>query len=95
MVPGTFQRGEAVGRRDQWRCGHQPSGLCDLGGDAVEVSCGAHDGGQVLAFARLARKYGLLASRASDFHGPEDSLIDLGRASPLPPDLTPVWTAFR
>lgn len=64
----------------------------DLGGEAVEVSCGAHDGGQVLAFARMARKYGLLASRASDFHGPEDSPIDLGRASPLPPDLTPVWT---
>lgn len=64
----------------------------DLGGDAVEVSCGAHDGGQLLAFARMARKYGLLASRASDFHGPEDSPIDLGRASPLPPDLTPVWT---
>jgi hypothetical protein len=64
----------------------------DLGGDAVEVSCGAHDGGQLLAFARLARKFGLMASRASDFHGPEDSPIDLGRASPLPPDLTPVWT---
>jgi predicted metal-dependent phosphoesterase TrpH len=64
----------------------------DQGGDAVEVSCGAHDGGQVLAFARLARKFGLLASRASDFHGPEDSPIDLGRAPPLPPDLTPVWT---
>lgn len=64
----------------------------DLGGEAVEVSCGAHDGGQLLAFARMARKYALLASRASDFHGPEDSPIDLGRASPLPPDLTPVWT---
>ena len=64
----------------------------DLDGEAVEVSCGAHDGGQLLAFARMARKYGLLASRASDFHGPADSPIDLGRASPLPPDLTPVWT---
>ena len=64
----------------------------DLGGDAVEVSCGAHDGGQVLAFARLARKFGLMASRASDFHGPEDSPIDLGRAPPLPQDLTPVWS---
>jgi predicted metal-dependent phosphoesterase TrpH len=64
----------------------------DLGGDAIEVSCGAHDGGQLLAFARLARKFGLMASRASDFHGPEDSPIDLGRAPPLPPDLTPVWT---
>lgn len=64
----------------------------ELGGDAVEVSCGAHDGGQVLAFARLARKFGLMASRASDFHGPEDSPIDLGRAPPLPQDLTPVWS---
>ena len=64
----------------------------DLGGDAVEVSCGAHDGGQVLAFARLARKFGLMASRASNFHGPEDSPIDLGRAPPLPQDLTPVWS---
>lgn len=64
----------------------------DLGGEAIEVACGAHDGGQVLAFARLARKFGLMASRASDFHGPGDSPIDLGRAPPLPPDLTPVWT---
>lgn len=64
----------------------------ELGGDAVEVACGAHDGGQVLAFARMARKFGLMASRASDFHGPEDSPIDLGRAPPLPSDLTPVWS---
>ncbi len=64
----------------------------ELGGDAVEVACGAHDGGQVLAFARMSRRFGLMASRASDFHGPEDSLIDLGRAPPLPPDLTPVWS---
>ncbi len=64
----------------------------ELGGDAVEVSCGAHDGGQLLAFARMARRFGLLASRASDFHGPADSPVDLGRAPPLPPDLTPVWS---
>lgn len=64
----------------------------ELGGDAVEVCCGAHDGGQELAFARMARRFGLMASRASDFHGPEDSPIDLGRASPLPSDLTPVWS---
>ncbi|WP_374244946.1 3',5'-nucleoside bisphosphate phosphatase [Zoogloea sp.] len=64
----------------------------ELGGDAVEVACGAHDGGQVLAFARMARRFGLMASRASDFHGPEDSPIDIGRAPPLPPDLTPVWS---
>jgi 3',5'-nucleoside bisphosphate phosphatase len=64
----------------------------ELGGAGVEVACGAHDAGQVLAFARLARKFGLLASRASDYHGPEDCVIELGKAPLLPPDLTPVWT---
>jgi hypothetical protein len=33
----------------------------------------------------------LLASRGSDFHGPEESEIDLGRLPPLPADLRPVW----
>jgi hypothetical protein len=61
----------------------------DLGGDAVEVACGAHDGGQVLAFARMARKFGLMAS-GRPISMAEDSPIDLGRAPPLPPDLTPV-----
>ena len=64
----------------------------ELGGAGVEVACGAHDAGQVLAFARLARKFSLLASRASDYHGPEDCVIELGKAPLLPPDLTPVWT---
>jgi len=42
----------------------------------------------------VARHYGFLASRASDFHGALESPVDLGRAPPLPPDLTPVWEHF-
>ena len=39
----------------------------------------------------VARRYGLLASRGADFHGPDESRVDLGRLPPLPKDVVPVW----
>ena len=65
-----------------------------LGGQAVEVISGSHSQDNVNQFSRLAREYGFLASCGSDFHGPDESYIDLGRVQPLPEGLTPVWTAF-
>lgn len=62
------------------------------GGEAVEVVSGAHTEAEVLKFASIARRRGLLASRASDFHGEKESPVDLGRCDPLPPDLAPVWS---
>ncbi len=64
----------------------------DLGGEGIEVISGAHSADDTQEFARVARRYGLLASRASDFHGPGESWIDLGRLADLPEDLTPVWS---
>ncbi len=66
----------------------------DQGGSAIEVLSGAHSAQQVSEFARLAQEFGFAASRASDFHGPGESWIDLGRLPPLPDKLTPVWTLF-
>jgi 3',5'-nucleoside bisphosphate phosphatase len=63
----------------------------DLGGEGIEVVSGTQNGDQALEFARVARRYGFLASRASDFHGPGESAVDLGYAEFLPPDLKPVW----
>jgi len=63
----------------------------DLGGDAIEVVSGAQIGDDALEYARVARRYGFLASRASDFHGPTESPVDIGRCEILPPDLLPVW----
>ncbi|THF66270.1 PHP domain-containing protein [Pseudothauera nasutitermitis] len=62
------------------------------GGEAVEVVSGAHTPDEAARFASEARRRGLLASRASDFHGERESAVDLGRCNPLPPDLVPVWT---
>ncbi len=64
------------------------------GGQGIEVVSSAHDAQAEARFARVAREYDFVASRASDFHGPDESLIDVGYPRPLPPDLTPVWNLF-
>lgn len=64
------------------------------GGRAIEVVSGSHSQENVLLFERLAREYGFMASRGSDFHGPGESLVDLGQLAPLPEGLSPVWAEF-
>jgi predicted metal-dependent phosphoesterase TrpH len=63
----------------------------DLGGQGIEVTCGSHSPDHIMHFARLARHYTFHASRGSDFHGPEESYVDLGKLPQLPEDLKPVW----
>jgi len=63
-----------------------------LGGRGIEVISGAHSPEMAKEFARVARQYGFLASRGSDFHGPGESYSDLGKVPALPEDLTPVWS---
>ena len=41
--------------------------------------------------AEAAARYGLLASRGSDFHSPNESRVDLGALPPLPASVVPVW----
>lgn len=66
----------------------------DLGGQAIEVMSGSHSHENVGTFGRLASEYGFLASRGSDFHGPGESYVDLGKLPPLPDGLKPVWEVF-
>lgn len=66
----------------------------DLGGSGVEVVTGSHTAEQFETWARYARRFGLLASAGSDFHGPGESRRDFGDLPDLPPGCTPVWRAF-
>jgi predicted metal-dependent phosphoesterase TrpH len=66
----------------------------DLGGTGVEVVTGSHTADQYATWARYAQRYGLKASAGSDFHGPGESYLDLGRLPDLPYGLTPVWGDF-
>ena len=63
----------------------------DCGGTGIEVVTGSHSPEQYLEFARIAREFGLLASRGSDYHGKGESKADLGSLPQLPGDLNPVW----
>lgn len=71
------------------------SAFKDLGGIGIEVMSGSHNEEHVREYAHLARRYGFLASRGSDFHGPGESWVDLGRLPDLPEDLVPVWTRLN
>lgn len=66
----------------------------DLGGQAIEVVSGSHSLDDVGVFGRIAREYGFMASRGSDFHGPNESYVDLGMLGYLPDGLKPVWENF-
>jgi len=68
--------------------------FCDAGGRGIEVVSGSHGPGDAERFTRMARRYGLLASSGSDFHGPHESPHDLGSMPALPASVTPVWQAW-
>ncbi len=62
-----------------------------LGGEGIEVVTGSHTKHEAVHYAGVARRYGFLASRGSDFHSMGESRVDLGCLPPLPEDLKPVW----
>lgn len=68
--------------------------FCDLGGVGVEVVTGSHTADQYATWARFAQRYGLKASAGSDFHGPGESHLDLGKLPDLPYGVAPVWGEF-
>jgi predicted metal-dependent phosphoesterase TrpH len=65
------------------------------GGRGVEVVTGSHGQADYLKYADMALEFGLLASRGSDFHSPDESHTDLGTLPDLPGRLTPVWAELQ
>jgi 3',5'-nucleoside bisphosphate phosphatase len=66
----------------------------EAGGQGIEVITASHTRDQYAVYARIAKEYGFLASRGSDFHSPTESRVDLGETALLPllPDsVVPIW----
>lgn len=61
------------------------------GGAGIEVVSGSHTRENIRTMAALSRTTDLLASRGSDYHGPENPWVRLGELSDLPPGCRPVW----
>jgi len=62
------------------------------GGEALEVVSGSHRPDECRTMAAHAKREGLLASAGSDYHGPENPWVELGRLAPLPEGCVPIWT---
>ena len=63
----------------------------DAGGVAMEVVSGSHSRNDAFSMANLAKRFDLLASVGSDYHGPENRWVELGRLAELPDGCTPIW----
>lgn len=66
----------------------------EYGGRGIEVVSGNHDPATTARFAGIAVARGLLGSIGSDYHGPGQSRVELGRLPELPRGCAPVWEAF-
>ncbi|HEX4842598.1 MAG TPA: 3',5'-nucleoside bisphosphate phosphatase [Limnobacter sp.] len=62
-----------------------------LGGVGIEVVTGSHTVDQYREYARRSLRAGLKASRGSDFHGPDESRVNLGELPQLPDGCVPIW----
>lgn len=62
-----------------------------LGGVAIETVTGSHAPDQYAEYSLIAKQYGFLASRGSDFHDPHDCEVDIGYLPALPKTVPPVW----
>ncbi|NIR98022.1 MAG: hypothetical protein GWO39_08050 [Gammaproteobacteria bacterium] len=63
----------------------------DCGGAGLEVVSGTHSANDIAAMGEHARRLDLYASAGSDYHGPEQTWLELGALPPLPQGCLPIW----
>ena len=66
----------------------------EAGGEGIEVVTSAHTAEEMRRYTKIAKEYGLKASRGSDFHSPEESRVDLGALPAMPDALEPIWAQW-
>ena len=64
------------------------------GGQGIEVITGRTNPDEIRRAMLYATQYDLAASVGSDFHTPKNKWVELGRLSPLPKNIKPVWELF-
>jgi predicted metal-dependent phosphoesterase TrpH len=67
------------------------SDFIEFGGEAIEVLSGSHTPNDVVTMTGHALRFNLLASAGSDYHGPENPWVNLGRLPDMPQACTAVW----
>ena len=68
--------------------------FAEVGGKAIELAYPGIKPQQQRQMARVAKEFGLSASKGSDFHHPHQVWANLGKVPQLPVDIEPVWNMF-
>lgn len=66
----------------------------EFGGTGIEVVSGDMMAADIETMAKICKKFSLLASSGSDYHGEGLSRTPLGRQKPLPNDCIPIWNSW-
>lgn len=66
----------------------------ECGGEALEVVSSSHSLDECRHMAVCAQNFEFLATCGSDFHGPEQTWVELGKIPPLPAGCTPIWSQW-
>lgn len=67
----------------------------ECGGTAIEVISGSHQPEMNRHFTGICLEHGFRASIGSDYHGPENPWVDLGRLPAIPESCIPVWREWE
>jgi len=65
------------------------------GGEGLEVVSSSHNRDETRIMALHARDMGMSASMGSDYHGPENPWVELGRLPELPVGSVPIWRDWK
>lgn len=65
------------------------------GGTGIEVVCGNSNPKDIGTSAEFARRYQLMGSAGSDYHGPENASIQFGALAEFPYGIEPIWRVWR
>ncbi len=65
----------------------------ELGGQGMEVVSGSHTPDHIRTMGQTSCREKLLASCGSDFHGPENPWVRLGKLASLPIECEPIWSS--
>lgn len=65
------------------------------GGAGMEVVSGSHSRDDYYIMADYAKRFSLAASSGSDYHGPANTWLELGRLPELPSGCVPIWAQWN
>lgn len=66
----------------------------EAGGQGIEIVTGRSNPDEIRRAMLYANKFELAASVGSDFHTPDNQWVELGRLTPLPSNIQPIWELF-